>query len=87
MTLGQSGGTTAFTGGVTATVPSGITISGTISAAGSGIIDLGTPVTVADSALVGGTSTGQITLGNATLASGATLTVGAGQPTRSRWER
>ena len=39
------------------------------------------PVTVASSALVGGTSTGQITLGNATLASGVTLTVGAGAAT------
>ena len=69
----------AFTGGVVATAPSSKSIAGTISAAGTGVINLGTTgVTVTADATVGGTSTGQITLGNATVNDGATLIVGTG---------
>jgi hypothetical protein len=81
LTLGDgSGDSLAFTGGVTATAPSSRSIAGTISAAGTGVINFGTVSVTAD-ATVGGASTGQITLGNATLADGATLTVGAGAAT------
>ena len=80
LTLGAlSTDTLAFTGGVIATAPSSKNIAGTITAAGAGVINLGiTPVSVTDNALVGGASTGLITLGNATLADGKSLTVGTG---------
>ena len=80
VTLGdQSTDVIAFTGGVVATAPSLKNIAGTISAAGVGVINLGTtPVNVTDTALVGGTSTGLIMLGNATIANAKTLTVGTG---------
>ncbi len=79
LTLGNGGDTLAFTGGVTATAPSSKDINGNITAAGTGVINLGnTPVTVSGNSTVGGTSTGAITLGNATLADGVTLTIGTG---------
>ena len=83
LTLGDGGLPTAdalaFTGGVTAIAPSSKAINGTITAAGTGVINLGTTsVTVGGTTTVGGTSTGAITLGNATLANGVTLTVGTG---------
>jgi filamentous hemagglutinin family protein len=79
LTLGNGGDTLAFTGGVIATAPSGKTINGNITAAGTGVINLGTtPVTVSGNSTVGGTSTGAITLGSATLADSVTLTLGTG---------
>jgi hypothetical protein len=83
LTLGNDAtDSTAFTGGVTATAPSSKSIAGTISAAGTGVINLGTTgVTVTANATLGGTSTGAITLGNATIQNGVTLTVGAGAAT------
>jgi filamentous hemagglutinin family protein len=83
VTLGNGAGDNlAFTGGVTATAPSSKSIAGTVSAAGTGVINLGTTgVNVTANSTVGGTSTGQITLGNATLSDGVTLTAGAGAAT------
>jgi filamentous hemagglutinin family protein len=84
LTLGNGADTFTFTGGVTATAPSGINLSGTVSAAGTGVLSLGdndTPLTVTGTSTVGGASTGTITLGAATLADNATLTVGAGAAT------
>jgi hypothetical protein len=72
----------AFTAGVTATAPSSKSIAGTISAAGTGVINLGTSATtVTDDATVGGASTGQITLAAVTVNDGKTLTLGAGAAT------
>jgi filamentous hemagglutinin family protein len=69
----------AFTAGVTATAPASKSIAGTISAAGTGIINLGTTgVTVTANTTVGGASTGQITLGATTLNDGVTLNLGTG---------
>ena len=77
-----SGDTTTFTGGVNATVPSQVLIEGTVKATtGTSNIVLGdsdSPVIVATNATVGGTATGLISLGDVTLANGATLTVGTG---------
>lgn len=84
LTLGNGGDSFAFAGGVTATAPSAITLDGTVSATGNAPITLGdanTPLSIAGSSTVGGTSTGAISLGAATLANNATLTVGAGAAT------
>ena len=80
LTLGDAAGdSTQFTGGVIATAPSSKSIAGTISALGTGVINLGTtPVTVTADTTVGGASTGAITLGNATINNGFTLTMGTG---------
>jgi hypothetical protein len=79
--LGNGDDTIGFTGGVVATAPLlGKIINGTITAAGTGVINLGTTgVTVQGTSLVGGTSTGAITLGNATINNGFTLTAGTGR--------
>jgi len=70
---------TAFVGGVIAQAPSTLSIAGTISAQGTGVIDLsGGTTTVTDTAVVGGTSSGAITLANVTIHDGKTLTLGAG---------
>src|SRR5206468_3491997 len=80
LTLGDGGDTINFTGGVVATAPSSKTVNGTVTAAGTGVINLGTSaVNVTGSSTIGGTSTGQITLGAATLSDGVTLTLGAGR--------
>jgi filamentous hemagglutinin family protein len=84
LTLGDGFDDFAFTGGVTATAPSAITVAGTVSAAGTAPITLGdadTGVTVAGASTIGGGSTGAISLGAATLANKLTLTVGAGAAT------
>jgi hypothetical protein len=82
LTLGDGGDAIAFTGGVVATAPSSKTIDGTVSAAGTGVINLGTTsVSVTGDSTIGGSSTGQITLGATTLADGVTLTLGAGAVT------
>lgn len=79
LTLGDAAADNlAFTAGAIATAPSQINLAGTISAAGTGVLNFGAPVSVTDTATVGGTSTGQITLGAATIAAGKTLTVGTG---------
>jgi hypothetical protein len=82
LVLGDGGDAIEFTGGVLATAPASKTVNGTVSAAGTATIDLGGgPVSVTGSSTIGGTSTGQITLGAATLADGVTLTLGAGAAT------
>ena len=83
LTLGDAAGeSTQFTAGVIATAPSSKSIAGTISALGTGVINLGTTaVTVTANSTVGGASTGQITLGNATINNGFTLTMGTGAAT------
>jgi hypothetical protein len=83
LTLGNVGSDVFnFTGGIIATNPSAINLKGTITAAGMGIItlgDSGTAITIKNgNGFVGGTSTGIITLGNAILEDGVTLTVGTG---------
>ena len=83
LTLGNAGSDVFnFTGGIIATNPSAINLIGTITAAGIGIITLGDSDTAINiksaSGFVGGTSTGIITLGNAILEDGVTLTVGTG---------
>ncbi|MFN6050343.1 MAG: hypothetical protein ACK47R_05905, partial [Planctomycetia bacterium] len=83
LTLGNVGSDIFnFTGGIIATNPSAINLRGTITAAGTGLITLGdsdTAITIkSGSGFVGGTSTGAITLGNAILEDGVTLTVGTG---------
>ncbi|MFZ9860109.1 MAG: choice-of-anchor Q domain-containing protein, partial [Gemmataceae bacterium] len=83
LTLGNVGSDIFnFTGGIIATNPSAINLIGTITAAGTGLITLGdsdTAITIKDgNGFVGGTSTGTITLGNAILEDGVTLTVGTG---------
>jgi len=71
-----------FTGGIIATNPSVINLTGMITAAGTGVITLGdsdTSVNIKNgNAAVGGVSTGTITLGNAILEDGVRLTVGTG---------
>ncbi len=82
--LSMTGGTFSFNGGVVAEAPSSITASGTIAAAGTGVItlgDAGTGLSVTDNLIVGGASTGLITLGAATVSADKTLTVGAGAAT------
>ena len=84
LTLGDGGDSFAFTGGVTATDPSAITLDGTVSAPGTAPITLGdtdTALSIAGTSTIGGTSTGAISLGAATLANKATLTVGTGVAT------
>ncbi|MDD5366252.1 MAG: filamentous hemagglutinin N-terminal domain-containing protein, partial [Gallionellaceae bacterium] len=84
-TIGDNAGdTTNFTGGVVATAPSSISLNGTVTAAGSGVITLGdadTAVTVSGPSIIGGASTGAITLGAVVLADGVGLTVGTGANT------
>ena len=73
---------TTFTLGVTATDPGALNIAGTVATnGGASTITLGdanTGVAVTADATVGGTATGLIDMGDATLADGATLTVGTG---------
>ncbi|MDC7239549.1 MAG: hypothetical protein PQJ50_04230, partial [Spirochaetales bacterium] len=81
LTLGNNNGDTlSFTNGVTAVSPSSKNVAGTLDAAGTGVLNLGgiTPVNVTDNAVIGGTSTGDITLYNTTIADGVSLTLGAG---------
>ncbi|MFM7676410.1 MAG: filamentous hemagglutinin N-terminal domain-containing protein, partial [Synechococcus sp.] len=81
LTLGNGGDQFDFNGGITATAPNAVNLNGNVSAAGSGGITLGdadTVVTVKGNATIGGTSTGAINLGPATLADGVTLTAGNG---------
>ncbi|MFM8496009.1 MAG: beta strand repeat-containing protein, partial [Planctomycetia bacterium] len=69
-----------FAGGVVATDPAALSLSGTI-AATTGVITLGdldTLVTVVGGATVGGASTGAITLADVQLAQAATLVLGTG---------
>ena len=82
------GGTCAFNGGVAvgATVPTSLSVSGTVSATGTSTLNFGTvPVTItatpSATSTIGGTSTGQITLGAVTINDGATLTLGTGVAT------
>jgi len=72
--------TTNFRSGITATAPTEKKVSGNISATNGGAIDLGTTlVTVENDTTIGNQSSGAaITLGNATIAGGKTLTVGTG---------
>ncbi|MFN2646802.1 MAG: beta strand repeat-containing protein [Burkholderiales bacterium] len=71
-----------FTGGLIVAGGIRTNIAGTIAAAGNGVIDLGaTPVTVTDTASVGGTSIGAVTLGPVTIAAGEGLNIGAGAAT------
>ena len=70
-----------FTGGMSTSSVSVAAIAGTITAAGTGVLDFSVPVTVTASATLGGTSTGNITLGTATINGGALLTLGAGAAT------
>ena len=80
-TLTIAGTTTAFSAGVTASAPGSKSLAGTISAA-AGVLDFGTtPVTTTANATLGGTSTGTITVGAATVAAASTLTLGAGAAT------
>ncbi|MDC7239420.1 MAG: FlgD immunoglobulin-like domain containing protein [Spirochaetales bacterium] len=83
LTLGDdSADILTFTAGVIATAPTSKNVAGTLAAAGSGVINLGTtPVAVTDDALIGGASTGQITLFNTVIADGVSLTLGAGAAT------
>ena len=83
VTLGNEvGDNLAFTGGVIATAPSSKNIAGIITAAGTGVINLGASDTnVTTTTRVGGTSTGQITFGDVTLADGVVLTLGDGAAT------
>ncbi len=83
LTIGDGAGdSSTFTGGLIATDPSGKSIAGNIEAAGTGVINLGGAATsVTANALLGDTSTGQITLAAVTLADGVTLTLGAGAAT------
>jgi|GEM_PF-566523 len=81
LTLGDAAGdTTIFVDGVNAIAPSAINIAGAVAATtGASAITLGdanTGVTVTANATVGGAATGAITMGAATLADGARLTVG-----------
>ncbi len=85
--LGDGGDTFLFTGGVVATAQTGavagILLNGNVAAAGTGVITLGdadTGVTVAGNSAVGGTSTGLISMGNALLLDGVTLSVGTIDP-------
>ena len=82
LTLGNAGSDVFnFTGGIIATTPSAINFKGTITA-GTGVItlgDSGTSINIKNgNGAVGGASTGIITLGNAILEDGVTLTVGTG---------
>jgi len=83
LTLGNEvGDNMAFTGGVIATASSSKSIAGTITAAGTGVIDLGSSDTnVTTTTRVGGVSTGQITFGDVTMADGVVLTLGDGAAT------
>ncbi|MDD5097027.1 MAG: filamentous hemagglutinin N-terminal domain-containing protein [Candidatus Omnitrophica bacterium] len=83
LTIGDAAGDTiTFTAGVDATAPSALNIAGTIAATtGASAISLGdsnTAVAVTASANIGGAATGLIDMGDATLADGATLTLGTG---------
>ncbi len=82
VTIGNgSGDTTTFTGGLTATAPSSLSIAGTIQSAGIAGLTLGdanTAVAVTANTTVGGTGTGTLDLGDATLVDGVTLIVGTG---------
>jgi len=83
VTIGDAAGdSTTFTAGVTATAPSAVSIAGTIAANTAASVitlgDAGTPVSVIATSVLGGSATGAISLGNATLADGVTLTVGTG---------
>ncbi len=87
LTLGDGGDTLLFTGGVVATAQTGavagILLNGNVAAAGTGVITLGdadTGVTVSGNSAVGGTSTGLISMGNALLLDGVTLSVGTIDP-------
>ena len=79
------GGAWAFTAGVNASgVTGGITLAaGSVTAAGVGVINLGSAggVAVSGTTTVGGASTGQITLAAANLANSVTLTLGGGAGT------
>ena len=62
-TLGIGSGF-GFTGGVTATAPSGVSVAGTVTAAGTGVLNFAAAgVSVTGTATIGGSSTGQISLG------------------------
>ncbi len=64
LTLGKAGGTQTFAGGITATAPSSVSLSGTLASTGANIFigDGGTPVTLnADTTL--SSASGDITLG------------------------
>ena len=77
-TLGIGSGF-GFTGGVTATAPSGVSVAGTVTAAGTGVLNFAAAgVSVTGTTTIGGSSTGQISLGPTSIASGATLTLGTG---------
>ena len=80
LTLGNAGTDLFnFKGGVTASNPSLINLIGTVAAEGTGVINLNAPLLIKNgNALVGGISTGAITLGNSIIENGATLTVGTG---------
>ena len=83
LTFGDAGTDTFnFTGGIIATDPSVINLIGKVTAAGTGVITLGdsdTSINIKNgNSAVGGGSTGTITLGNAILENGVTLTVGTG---------
>ena len=72
---------TTFTGGVTATAPSGVTVQGTVVSGGTNGITVGdadTGVVVSADTTIGGAGTGTLDLGDVTLADGATLIVGTG---------
>jgi hypothetical protein len=81
--LGNGSDTLTFAGGLTATAPSAITVNGTVTAAGTGVItlgDSGTAVTIGGTSIIGGASTGQITTGAINLNSSLTLGTGAATP-------
>ncbi|MED5528177.1 MAG: hypothetical protein VYC81_05920, partial [Actinomycetota bacterium] len=81
LTLGDGGDALNFTGGVTAAAPSVVNLNGTVTAAGTAAISLGdadSNVAVSGTSLVGGTSTGAITLADVDLTDAAQLTVGTG---------
>ncbi len=82
LTIGDGSDSTTFVAGVTATAPSSINVAGTIAATtGASTITLGdanTGVTITANASIGGTATGTIDLGDATINDGFTLTVGTG---------
>jgi hypothetical protein len=88
VTFGNTGNLTisngfAFTGGATKTTAGTRNFTGTVSAAGAGVLNFGIAgtITVPTAAVIGGTGTGQITLIATTLADGATLTLGSGAAT------
>ena len=81
LTLGDGGDAIEFTGGLVATAPTTRVLGGaTVTALGTGVLDLsgGHSLQVNSDSVVGGSSTGQITLTDAVLLNNSTLTIGTG---------